>query len=62
MKEHRHTAYMISEAARELGISIEWMRKGGARDLDDRDHYILAGIRPHVEQGPLFYMKHQKDK
>jgi hypothetical protein len=53
---------MISEAARELGISIEWMRNGGARDLDDQDHYILAGIRPHVEQGPLFYnMKRQKD-
>jgi hypothetical protein len=44
MKENRHTTYRISEAARELGISIEWLRKGEARDLDDRDLYILAGI------------------
>jgi hypothetical protein len=62
MKENRRTTYRISEAARELDISIEWLRKGEARDLDDRDHYILAGIRPHVRQGPLFYkMKRQKD-
>jgi hypothetical protein len=62
MKENRRTTYRISEAARELGISIEWLRKGEARDLDDRDLYILAGIRPQVRQGPLFYkMKRQKD-
>ena len=31
MKESRRTTYRISEAARELGISIEWLRKGEAR-------------------------------
>jgi hypothetical protein len=28
MKENMRTTYRISEAARELGISIEWLRKG----------------------------------
>jgi hypothetical protein len=31
MKEKRRTTYRISEAAREFGISIEWLRKGEAR-------------------------------
>jgi MerR HTH family regulatory protein len=31
MKENRRTTYRVSEAARELGISIEWLRKGEAR-------------------------------
>jgi hypothetical protein len=31
MKENRRTTYRISEAVRELGISIEWLRKGEAR-------------------------------
>jgi len=31
MGENRRTTYRISEAARELGISIEWLRKGEAR-------------------------------
>jgi hypothetical protein len=31
MKENRRTTYRISEAVRELGISIEWLRKGGER-------------------------------
>jgi DNA-binding transcriptional MerR regulator len=31
MEEDRRTTYSISEAARELGISIEWLRKGEAR-------------------------------
>jgi predicted site-specific integrase-resolvase len=31
MKENRRTTYRISEAARELGISIEWLRKGETR-------------------------------
>jgi hypothetical protein len=31
MKENRRATYRISEAARELGISIEWLRKGEAR-------------------------------
>jgi hypothetical protein len=28
MKENRRTTYRISEAASELGTSIEWLRKG----------------------------------
>ena len=28
MKENRRTTYRISEAASELGTSIEWVRKG----------------------------------
>jgi len=32
MKENRRTTYRISEAARELGISAEWLRKGETRD------------------------------
>ena len=31
MTEDRHTTYRISEAARELGISIEWLRAGEKR-------------------------------
>ena len=31
MEVHRRATYRISEAARELGISIEWLRKGEAR-------------------------------
>jgi MerR-like DNA binding protein len=31
MNEHSRATYRISEAARELGISIEWLRKGEAR-------------------------------
>ena len=31
MEENRRTTYRISQAARELGISIEWLRKGEAR-------------------------------
>jgi DNA-binding transcriptional MerR regulator len=31
MGENRPTTYRISEAARELGISIEWLRTGERR-------------------------------
>ena len=31
MKENRRTTYRISEAARELGISAEWLSKGETR-------------------------------
>ena len=31
MEDDERTTYRISEAARELGISIEWLRKGEAR-------------------------------
>ena len=33
MKADGRTTYRISEAARELGISIEWLRKGEARSF-----------------------------
>jgi DNA-binding transcriptional MerR regulator len=31
MGENRHTTYRISEAARKLGISAEWLRVGERR-------------------------------
>lgn len=31
MDEKKRTTYRISEAARELGISVEWLRKGEER-------------------------------
>ncbi len=31
MGDNRRTTYRISEAARELGISAEWLRKGEER-------------------------------
>lgn len=31
MEEHGRITYRISEAARELGISVEWLRKGEMR-------------------------------
>jgi DNA-binding transcriptional MerR regulator len=31
MRENRRTTYRISEAARELGISAEWLRVGEKR-------------------------------
>jgi DNA-binding transcriptional MerR regulator len=50
MKETRRTTYRISEAARELGISIEWLRKGEARGFFPpalRDH---NGHRYYTEE------------
>jgi hypothetical protein len=50
MKENRRTTYRISEAARELGISIEWLRKGEARGFFPpalRDH---NGHRYYTEE------------
>jgi DNA-binding transcriptional MerR regulator len=44
MKENERTTYRISEAARELGISAEWLRVGEKRGyfppaLRDRNGY-----------------------
>jgi DNA-binding transcriptional MerR regulator len=44
MKENKRTTYRISEAARELGISAEWLRVGEKRGyfppaLRDRNGY-----------------------
>ncbi len=33
MGEDRRTTYRISETARKLGISVEWLRKGEERGL-----------------------------
>ena len=33
MAENRRTIYKISEAARDLGISIEWLRAGERREF-----------------------------
>ena len=53
MKAYWRTTYRISETARELGISIEWLRKGEARGLfasalrDRKGHrYYTVG---HIE-------------
>src|SRR5215217_3580472 len=57
MKEDGRATYRISEAARELGISIEWLRKGEARGFfppalrDRNDHrYYTEEDREHAQQ------------
>lgn len=47
MKENRRATYRISEAARELGISAEWLRVG-----EKRGYFPLA-LRDH--NGHRFY-------
>ncbi len=50
MAENRRTTYKISEAARELGISIEWLRAGERRGFfppAPRDH---NGHRYYTEE------------
>ncbi len=47
MKENRRTTYRISEAARELGITAEWLRKGETRG------YFPPALRDH--NGYRFY-------
>lgn len=52
MGENRHTTYKISEAARQLGISIEWLRAGerrgffppALRDRNDHRYYTKEDI------------------
>jgi DNA-binding transcriptional MerR regulator len=41
MRGNRRTTYTISEAARELGISIEWLRAG------ERRGYFQPAPRDH---------------
>jgi MerR family regulatory protein len=53
MGEDRHTTYRISEAARELGISIEWLRAGERRGffpaaLRDRNGHRYTTIREEI--------------
>jgi DNA-binding transcriptional MerR regulator len=50
MEENRLTTYRISEAAREIGISIEWLRVGERRGFfppAPRDH---NGHRYYTEE------------
>jgi DNA-binding transcriptional MerR regulator len=47
MGENRRTTYTISEAARELGISIEWLRAG-----ERRGYFSLA---PRDRNGHRYY-------
>jgi len=50
MAENRRTTYKISEAARELGISAEWLRAGERRGFfppAPRDH---NGHRYYTEE------------
>jgi len=48
MGENRQTTYRISEAARELGISVEWLKAGERRGYfsparrDHRGHRIYT--------------------
>jgi MerR HTH family regulatory protein len=48
MAENRHTTYRISEAAREIGISAEWLRMGflppALRDRNGHRYYIEEDI------------------
>jgi hypothetical protein len=49
MEEHGRVTYRISEAARELGISIEWLRKGEARGFFPRALRDRNGYRYYTE-------------
>jgi hypothetical protein len=50
MEEHGRATYRISEAARELGISIEWLRKGEARGFFPRALRDRNGHRYYTEE------------
>ena len=50
MEENRHSTYRISEAARELGISIEWLRKGEARGFFPPARRDRNGQRYYTEE------------
>ena len=61
MEAYRRTTYRISETARELGISIEWSRKGEARGffapaLRDRNghRYYAEGHIESMRNRPTF--------
>jgi DNA-binding transcriptional MerR regulator len=60
MKAYWRTTYRISETARELGISIEWSRKGEARGffapaLRDRNghRYCTEGHMESMRNRPM---------
>jgi hypothetical protein len=50
MEEHRGTTYRISEAARELGISVEWLRKGEMRGFFPQALRDRNGHRYYTEE------------
>ena len=50
MEVNRRTTYRISEAARELGISIEWLRKGEARGFFPPSLRDSNGHRYYTEE------------
>jgi DNA-binding transcriptional MerR regulator len=50
MKENGRTTYRISEAARELGISAEWLRVGEKRDYFPPAFRDRNGFRYYTEE------------
>jgi DNA-binding transcriptional MerR regulator len=54
MGENRRTTYSISEAARELGISIEWLRAG-----ERRGYFPPA---PRDQNGHRYYTKEDLER
>ena len=61
MEEHGRVTYKISEAARELGISMEWLRKGETRGffppaLRDRNghRYFTEEDMERMRKRPTF--------
>jgi DNA-binding transcriptional MerR regulator len=50
MTENRLTTYTISEAARELGISIEWLRAGEKRGFFQPAPRDRNGHRYYTEE------------
>jgi hypothetical protein len=50
MEENRRSTCRISEAARELGISIEWLRKGEARGFFPPSLRDRNGHRYYTEE------------
>jgi len=54
MGENRLTTYTISEAARELGISIEWLRAGERRGSSQP--------APRDQNGHRYYTKEHLER
>ena len=54
MKGEGRATYRISEAARELGISIEWLRKGEARG------FFPSALRDG--NGPRYYTEEDMER
>ena len=50
MEENGRSTYRISEAARELGISVEWLRKGETRGFFPEALRDRNGHRYYTEE------------